>query len=95
MRLQEQEPPRTAAPYALRTLAVPYVATMYAALHRPGTGAERAAGPTPDDVEPVAYETLDRIVTGLVTVVPVLALGLVGWQLWGDRARLERPDRVR
>jgi stearoyl-CoA desaturase (Delta-9 desaturase) len=38
--------------------------------------------PSPDDVEPVAHETLNRIVTGLVTVVPVLALGLVGWQLW-------------
>jgi stearoyl-CoA desaturase (Delta-9 desaturase) len=38
--------------------------------------------PTEDDVEPVANETLDRILTGAVTVVPVLALGLVGWQLW-------------
>ena len=38
--------------------------------------------PTADDVEPVAHETRDRIITGLVTVVPVLALGLVGWQLW-------------
>ena len=42
------------------------------------------AGPTPDDVQPVAFETLDRTLTGLITVVPVLALGLVGWQLWGD-----------
>jgi stearoyl-CoA desaturase (delta-9 desaturase) len=38
--------------------------------------------PPADDVEPVAHETRDRIITGLVTVVPVLALGLVGWQLW-------------
>jgi stearoyl-CoA desaturase (delta-9 desaturase) len=36
----------------------------------------------PDDVQPVAHETRDRIVTGLVTVLPVLALGLVAWQLW-------------
>ncbi len=38
--------------------------------------------PLQDDVEPVAHETRDRIITGLVTVVPVLALGLVAWQLW-------------
>jgi stearoyl-CoA desaturase (Delta-9 desaturase) len=35
-----------------------------------------------DDVEPVANETLNRVVTGLVTVIPVLGLGLVAWQLW-------------
>ncbi len=35
-----------------------------------------------DDVEPVVHETRDRVITGLVTVVPVLALGLVAWQLW-------------
>jgi stearoyl-CoA desaturase (Delta-9 desaturase) len=35
-----------------------------------------------DDIEPVAHETRDRIITGLVTVIPVLALALVGWQLW-------------
>ncbi|MDW5597506.1 fatty acid desaturase [Conexibacter stalactiti] len=40
------------------------------------------AGPTEDDVQPVENETRDRIITGLVTIVPVLALGLVGWQLW-------------
>jgi stearoyl-CoA desaturase (delta-9 desaturase) len=35
-----------------------------------------------DDVEPVAHESRDRIITGVVTVVPVLALGFVAWQLW-------------
>jgi stearoyl-CoA desaturase (Delta-9 desaturase) len=35
-----------------------------------------------DDVEPVTHESLNRFITGLVTVVPVLALGLVAWQLW-------------
>jgi stearoyl-CoA desaturase (delta-9 desaturase) len=47
--------------------------------------AEHLSGAHPshdDDVEPVAHETRDRIITGLVTIVPVLALGLVGWQLW-------------
>lgn len=42
-----------------------------------------AAAPTPDDVEPVAHETRDRIITGTVTVVPVLGLLLVAWQMWG------------
>ena len=46
--------------------------------------AQRVA-PGPDDVQPTANETLDRTLTGLVTVLPFVALGLVGWQLW-DRA---------
>jgi stearoyl-CoA desaturase (delta-9 desaturase) len=40
--------------------------------------------PDPDDIEPVAHETLDRIMTGTVSVVPFLALGIVGWQLWAS-----------
>jgi stearoyl-CoA desaturase (delta-9 desaturase) len=36
-----------------------------------------------DDVQPVANEALDRFLTGTVTVVPFLGLGLVAWQLWG------------
>jgi stearoyl-CoA desaturase (delta-9 desaturase) len=39
---------------------------------------------TQDDVEPVANETLDRAVTGTVTVLPVLGLLVVAWQVWGD-----------
>ncbi len=39
--------------------------------------------PTADDVQPVANESLDRFLTGTVTVVPFLGLGLVAWQLWG------------
>jgi stearoyl-CoA desaturase (delta-9 desaturase) len=35
-----------------------------------------------DDIEPVLHETRDRIITGAVTVVPILALGLVAWQAW-------------
>jgi stearoyl-CoA desaturase (Delta-9 desaturase) len=35
-----------------------------------------------NDVEPVVHETLDRTLTGIVTVAPILALGFVGWQLW-------------
>jgi stearoyl-CoA desaturase (delta-9 desaturase) len=36
----------------------------------------------PSDIEPVAQETRDRIITGAVTVVPVLALGVAAWQAW-------------
>jgi stearoyl-CoA desaturase (delta-9 desaturase) len=36
------------------------------------------------DVQPVAHETLDRLITGLVTVVPFLMLGLAAWQVWGS-----------
>jgi stearoyl-CoA desaturase (delta-9 desaturase) len=34
------------------------------------------------DIEPCANERADRIATGTVTVVPLLALGLVAWQAW-------------
>jgi stearoyl-CoA desaturase (delta-9 desaturase) len=37
-----------------------------------------------DDVQPVGNETRDRIITGTVTVVPILGLGLVGWQVWNE-----------
>jgi stearoyl-CoA desaturase (delta-9 desaturase) len=37
-----------------------------------------------DDVQPVANENLDRFLTGTVTVLPVLALGLVAWQVWSE-----------
>ena len=41
-------------------------------------------GPLPSDVQPVANETRDRIITGLVTLVPFLAIGLAAWQVWGE-----------
>ena len=40
--------------------------------------------PRSDDIEPVLNETRDRIFTGTATAVPVLALGFVVWQVWGD-----------
>jgi stearoyl-CoA desaturase (Delta-9 desaturase) len=51
---------------------------------RPGAPADMPAdaGPGPDDIEPVENETRDRIITGTVTVVPILALGIVAWQTW-------------
>src|SRR3954454_2852684 len=39
-------------------------------------------GPDASDVQPTANETLDRTLTGLVTVLPFIALGFVAWQLW-------------
>jgi stearoyl-CoA desaturase (delta-9 desaturase) len=35
-----------------------------------------------DDVEPVHHELRDRIITGIVTALPILSLFFVGWQLW-------------
>ena len=43
--------------------------------------------PRSDDVEPVLNETRDRIFTGIATAAPVLALGFVVWQVWGDFLR--------
>src|SRR3954471_22877085 len=37
-----------------------------------------------DDVQPVANENLDRFATGTITVLPILALALVGWQVWSS-----------
>ena len=37
-----------------------------------------------DAIQPVAHETRDRIITGLLTVIPFLMLGFVVWQLAGS-----------
>jgi stearoyl-CoA desaturase (delta-9 desaturase) len=37
-----------------------------------------------DDIEPVAHESRDRIITAVVTLAPILALGFVAWQLWEE-----------
>ncbi len=37
---------------------------------------------TNDDVEPVQSERRDRIITGIVTALPVISLAFVVWQLW-------------
>ena len=38
--------------------------------------------PGPDDIQPVANESLDRFLTGTITVLPFVGLGLAAWQLW-------------
>jgi stearoyl-CoA desaturase (Delta-9 desaturase) len=40
--------------------------------------------PSADDIQPVAHENLDRFLTGTVSIVPFLALGVVGWQVWAE-----------
>jgi len=42
------------------------------------------SGQGPDDVEPVLHETRDRIITALVTVVPMLGLLAVAWLTWAE-----------
>src|SRR6185503_16341040 len=39
------------------------------------------------DVQPVAHETADRIITGLVTALPVLAFGVGAWHVWDGLLR--------
>ncbi len=46
------------------------------------SGGPESRGPGPDDIQPTEYETLDRVLTGLITVGPIVALFFVGWQLW-------------
>jgi stearoyl-CoA desaturase (Delta-9 desaturase) len=46
-----------------------------------------AVAPTRDDVEPVANETRDRIITGTITVLPFVGLGVVCWQVWNEALR--------
>jgi stearoyl-CoA desaturase (delta-9 desaturase) len=37
-----------------------------------------------DDVQPVANQKLDRTITGAVTVLPFIGLGIAAWQLWNQ-----------
>jgi stearoyl-CoA desaturase (delta-9 desaturase) len=39
-------------------------------------------GPTPDEIQEPVLESLDRAITGLITVVPPLLLVLAAWQMW-------------
>jgi stearoyl-CoA desaturase (Delta-9 desaturase) len=40
------------------------------------------AAPTADDIQITEHETRDRIITGFITAVPFVGLGVVGWQTW-------------
>ena len=37
-----------------------------------------------DDIEPVVHQRRDRLITGIVTVAPILSLFFVGWQQWAS-----------
>ncbi|MGA2166377.1 MAG: acyl-CoA desaturase [Solirubrobacteraceae bacterium] len=50
------------------------------------------ATPGPDDVQPVEYEWLNRALTALITIGPMVALGFVGWQMWDGL--LHRSDLI-
>jgi stearoyl-CoA desaturase (delta-9 desaturase) len=39
-------------------------------------------GPSPDDIQHTEHETLDRFLTGTISIVPFLALGIAGWRTW-------------
>jgi stearoyl-CoA desaturase (delta-9 desaturase) len=43
-----------------------------------------AAVPDDDDVEPAFNVGRNRLITGIVTAVPILSLFFVGWQLWAS-----------
>src|SRR4051794_22889264 len=47
----------------------------------------RVLGGPAASVEPSAHEFRDRVITGLVTVVPILLLGLAAWQAWNEALR--------
>ena len=48
----------------------------------PGGSAADVGELSAEDIQPVANETRDRIITGIVTFVPFAGLGFVAWQLW-------------
>jgi stearoyl-CoA desaturase (Delta-9 desaturase) len=50
-----------------------------------GEGSKAVARePVANAVQPVAHETRDRIITGLITLLPFVLLGLAGWQVWNE-----------
>src|ERR671919_1492929 len=51
---------------------------------RPGSARPPARQALADAIQPAEHETRDRIITGLLTVIPFLMLGFVVWQLAGS-----------
>jgi stearoyl-CoA desaturase (delta-9 desaturase) len=45
-------------------------------------GSVPADGPTPEEIQEPIMESLDRTITGVITVVPPALLVLAGWQAW-------------
>jgi stearoyl-CoA desaturase (Delta-9 desaturase) len=46
--------------------------------------AKAPAGTENGLVQPVAHEAADRVITGLVTALPILLLGVAAWQVWNE-----------
>src|SRR3954451_1167890 len=46
------------------------------------SSAAAVPAPRPQDIQPVHNENLHRTITGLVTLLPMLCLGLAAWQAW-------------
>ena len=51
----------------------------------PDPEADRPPGPTPEEIRVPELETLDRAITGLITVVPPLLLAGVAVRLWNSQ----------
>jgi stearoyl-CoA desaturase (delta-9 desaturase) len=43
--------------------------------------------PGPAEIQPVANEARDRLITGIVTALPMIAVFVAGWQVWGGALR--------
>jgi stearoyl-CoA desaturase (Delta-9 desaturase) len=43
-----------------------------------------AAQTNRNDIQVTTHETLDRSLTGLITVAPIVMLGVAGWQVWNE-----------
>jgi len=50
----------------------------------PAPPARQARVPLAEAVQPVQHETADRLITGTLTVLPILLLFVAGWQVWSD-----------
>ena len=59
---------------------------MTATVETPDTAGTETAAPR-TDVQPVAHERFDRSAVILMTVVPILMLGVAGWQMWNSLLR--------
>jgi stearoyl-CoA desaturase (Delta-9 desaturase) len=52
-----------------------------------GAAGVPADGPTPEEIQEPIMESLDRTITGMITVVPPALLVLAGWQMWNHELR--------
>src|SRR3954451_6365009 len=67
-----------------------HMSDVAAGVTAPPTGpptTREAPKPLADAIQPVEHETRDRIITGALTIVPFLLLGIVAWQLAGSWLR--------